>query len=202
MKIQIVGKGSFGTFLNEILGSKSILVNSPTQADCSILAVPASAYKEVADEVLSSNPSILLVNVCSAQYKTTQDLLSFTTNVLSIHPLFGKRTPVDKRNSILTHDCKTKISYNFLQVFSEVSTIHSIDQDGCRFTPLSHDLLMRKTHVNALLAAKQMKIYTDQMEDVPDHLLPNSSRLLKEFVKTLTDMPSGTVESILSNPYF
>ncbi|MEO5858206.1 MAG: hypothetical protein ABIR33_04570, partial [Pyrinomonadaceae bacterium] len=70
------------------------------------------------------------------------------------------------------------------------------------FTPDSHDRLMARTHVAAVLAAKQMKVFIDRAEDIPDELIPNSFRLMRDFVRTLDDMPQGTIESIMANPYF
>lgn len=35
----------------------------------------------------------------------------------------------------------------------------------------------------------------------PDEFIPNSFRLLREFVMTMDDMPVGTMESILANRY-
>ena len=60
---------------------------------------------------------------------------------------------------------------------------------------------MLKTHVAAVLAAKQAKHYIDEAAGIPDEFLPNSFRLLKQFVQTLDDMPAGTIESIMANPY-
>jgi len=61
---------------------------------------------------------------------------------------------------------------------------------------------MAKTHVAAVLAAKQMKVFVERAEDVPDEYVPNSFRLMREFVRTLDDMPPGTIESIMANPYY
>jgi hypothetical protein len=61
---------------------------------------------------------------------------------------------------------------------------------------------MAKTHLAAVMAAKQLQIYVDRAKDIPDFLLPNSFRLMKQFVQTLDDMPPGTIESIMANPYF
>jgi len=76
------------------------------------------------------------------------------------------------------------------------------DPKGEDFTPDSHDRLMARTHVAAVLAAKQMKVFVDRAEDIPDELIPNSFRLMRDFVRTLDDMPQGTIESIMANPYF
>jgi hypothetical protein len=61
---------------------------------------------------------------------------------------------------------------------------------------------MSKTHLAAVMAAKQLQIYVERAKDIPDELIPNSFRLMREFVKTLDDMPQGTIESIMANPYF
>lgn len=69
MKIQIIGNGSFGTFLNEILTPIYEIVDS---ADIVILAVPKSAYEEVCRE----HSGKLLVNVCSVQVETNKIILN------------------------------------------------------------------------------------------------------------------------------
>jgi prephenate dehydrogenase len=201
MQLHIEGNGAFGSFLREILTPHFEMTES---AQSVILAVPISAYVEVGEKFKDRH----LVNVCSVQSPSTATLLKLTDQVTSIHPLFGRRTPSDKRNSILTHSC---IADNdtwssggpeaaFLEGFGKVSSIFS-KWDNRQFTPELHDQLMAKTHRNALLAARQAKVFVELAQDVPDFLIPNSFRLLRDFVKTLDDMPKGTVESILANPY-
>jgi prephenate dehydrogenase len=197
MKLKIVGDGSFGSFLKELLAPH---FEYSDDANSVILAVPISAY----DEVASKHKGKHLINVCSIQTTSTAICLNHSENVTSIHPLFGKRTPADKRNSFLTKipvppddlwemesDCS-----EFLTHFRKVSTINNTK------TPEEHDQLMAKTHVAAVLAAQQMKVYVERAKNIPDEYIPNSFRLLREFVKTLDDMPAGTIESIMANPYF
>ncbi len=204
MKIKIIGDGAFGTFLNELLAP---LFEIDEKADSVILAVPISAY----DSVASANRGKHLINVCSVQRPSTDMILKYTANVTCLHPLFGQRTPADKRNAIVTRtfseetDRRSPLGENeseFLSGFSKVSKIISTDPNGIAFTPDSHDQLMAKTHVAAVLAAKQMKVFVERANDVPDEYIPNSFRLMREFVRTLDDMPQGTIESIMANPYF
>ncbi len=202
MKINIIGDGSFGTFLNELLAP---LFDIDADANSVILAVPISAY----DSVASKNRDKHLINVCSVQKPSTDTILKYTPSVTSIHPLFGRRTPADKRNSIVTRIFSTENNAHrfadnereFLEGFSQISKLAVIDPNGVAFTPDSHDRLMAKTHVAAVLAAKQMKVFVDRASDIPDEYIPNSFRLMREFVKTLDDMPAGTIESIMANPY-
>ena len=201
MQLHIEGNGAFGSFLREILTPHFEMKES---APSVILAVPISAYAEVGEKFKDRH----LINVCSVQLPSTQTLLKLTDQVTSIHPLFGRRTPADKRNAILTHSCIADNDTwssggpeaDFLAGFSKVSAIFSKWGDK-QLTPELHDQLMAKTHRNALLAAKQAKVFVELAKDVPDFLIPNSFRLLRDFVKTLEDMPPGTVESILANPY-
>jgi len=199
--IQIIGDGSFGSFLRELLAPHSSIVEDEIRADSFILAVPFSAYESVAQDITLRMPDRHLVNVCSIQTTTTNTLLKFSRQVTSIHPLFGRRTPSDKRNSILTHSCGSQNDLAFLESFAKVSNILAAF-NGERMTPEIHDKIMAKTHIAAVMAAKQMKVYVDRAEDIPDEFLPNSFRLLKQFVKTLDDMPKGTIESIMANQYF
>lgn len=200
MKLQIIGEGAFGTFLNELLGP---LFELEKTADSVILAVPVSAY----DSLASGHRDRHLINVCSVQKPSTEMILRYTHNVTSIHPLFGQRTPADKRNSILTYETGPESEFaenerEFLSLFEQVSTIKRSDPAGVPFTPDSHDQLMAKTHVAAVVAARQMKVFIDRASDVPDEYIPNSFRLMRDFVNTLEDMPHGTIESIMANPYF
>lgn len=209
MKLTIIGDGSFGTFLKELLKDKFELqpFEGGLTAESVILAVPISAYASLAAQLWDKH----LINVCSVQKPSTEILLGYTDRVTSIHPLFGARTPKDKRNSILTHtymSCDDTwlsediLESDFLNLWMDVSAVVSVDHTGKKFTPDSHDALMAKTHVSALMAAKQLKVFTDRVEDVPDIMIPQSFRIMREFVKTLEDMPPGTVESIMANPYF
>ncbi len=221
MRINIIGDGSFGSFLKKELPNYGfeILPLSfplPIESQAVILAVPFSAYESVVRTVLdnsfynskmhSKHP--LIVNVCSVQRPSTEILLKYTDRVTSIHPLFGIRTPSDKRNSILTYThvpstCSAATDEQlFLHLFGKFSNVKNIVDwndklKGCE----EHDRLMAKVHAPALLAAKQLEHYIKDAEDVPDELLPNSFRLMKNFVQTMLDMPSGTVESIMANPY-
>ena len=200
MKIGIIGKGAFGTFLETILSPHFEIADD---AESIILAVPISAYETVAAE----NRSKHLINVCSVQKPSTEHLLRYTDAVTCLHPLFGSRTPVDGRNTIVTRrlDETSKFAANereFLAGFAKVSSMMYEDHKGEPFTPDSHDRLMARTHVAAVLAAKQMKVFVDRAEDIPDELIPNSFRLMRDFVRTLDDMPQGTIESIMANPYY
>ncbi len=210
MNLTIIGDGAFGTFLKELLKDKFELTpwEGGRTAPSIILAVPISAYNGIAAQCFNDHH---LINVCSVQKPSTDILLQHTDRVTSIHPLFGKRTPVNKRNSILTHSytacndtwlSEDTLETDFLNIWSTVSTVQINDGIGQKFTPDSHDALMAKTHLAALMAAKQLKVYTDRVANVPDELIPQSFRLMREFVKTLEDMPPGTIESIMANPYF
>lgn len=205
MQLQIIGDGSFGSFLKELLAPYFELVDN---ANTVILAVPISAYEEVAKAHAKKH----LINVCSVQKPSTDICLKHSDRVTSIHPLFGRRTPADKRNSVLTYkftaDNDTWFSQEnteteFLAKFEKASNfiIQADPNTGKKFTPESHDIMMAKTHVAAVMAAKQMAVYIERAKDIPDALVPNSFRLMRDFVKTLEDMPPGTVESIMANPY-
>lgn len=195
MKIQIVGDGSFGSFLkNELPKVGFELVDS---ADSIILAIPFSSY----EDFCSNNRDKHFINVCSIQEPSTNICLKYSKRVTSIHPLFGARTPADKRNSILTYRSYIGDEVGFLANFNQFSNIHRDKNDYKIIRPKLHDKLMAKTHVAAILAARQLKHFVDDAKDIPDELIPNSFRLLRNFVSTLNDTTPGTVSSILANPY-
>lgn len=201
MKINVIGKGSFGTFLEKLLAPYFEIAEDAASV---ILAVPISAYETVAAE----NKGKHLINVCSVQRPSTDHILKYTAEVTCLHPLFGERTPADRRNTIVTRTISgedaefVEREREFLDGFKKVSNLVFADHNGEPFTPDSHDQLMAKTHVAAVVAAKQMKVFVDRAVDIPDELIPNSFRLMRDFVRTLDDMPPGTIESIMANPYF
>lgn len=172
-------------------------------ADSVILAVPISAYGDAA----AANRGKHLINVCSVQQPSMEMIVRYAGMATGIHPLFGRKTPANHRNSIITKTNETTHRFatneaEFLDRFSKVSKMIYDDPSGFPFTPDSHDRLMAKTHVAAVLAARQMKVFVDRAGDIPDEFVPNSFRLMREFVNTLDDMPRGTIESILANPYY
>jgi len=203
MKIQIVGDGSFGSFLKRELPNYGF--NVVDDAGSVILAVPISAY----DEVGQKNSGKHLVNVCSVQKPSTDILLKHSVNVTSLHPLFGARTPADKRFSLLTYSVNngddtwfgSDDEEEFIMTFQLFSKILVNDWLGKPWTPKSHDIHMKRTHKVAADAAKIAKVLIANTDDIPDEYIPNSFRLLRGFVKTLDDMPTGTMESIMANPY-
>lgn len=200
MKVSIIGDGSFGTFLRELLPP---IFEIGDDAETVILAVPISAYESCA----AANRDKHLINVCSVQKPSMEAAMKHTPNVTGIHPLFGQRTPANKRNAIVTYELPdgspfAEAEHEFLAGFAEVSTLIRNDHSGAAFTPDSHDKLMAKTHVAAVLAAKQMKVFVERADGIPDEFIPNSFRLMRDFVRTLDDMPQGTIESIMANPYF
>lgn len=186
MKIQIIGDGSFGTFLKTLLKDDFEIVEECQEV---ILAIPISAYEEVAKQ----NAGKTLINVCSVQSEANEIISRHTNSYLGIHPLFGARSPAENRNSIVTKSVGFWPE-RFVHHFEKVSHIHYMSD-------VEHDKLMAKTHGASVELAKQAKEVLDKVGEIPDHLVPNSFKLLREFVKTLDDMPKGTLESILSNPY-
>lgn len=197
MKLHIVGDGSFGTFLKELL--KDHFEFAP-DAQAVILAVPFSAYSEVSKKYAGHYQ----INVCSVQAPTTTICLENTNKVTSIHPLFGARTPIEHRHSILTYSSFNEYDaqqMDFLTEFSLVSRIYTIDNLGEDITPESHDRLMAATHLATLGVLEKIQPIVSAASMIPDHLIPHSFRLVRQLSKTLRDMPVGTLESIKANPY-
>ncbi len=192
MKIAIVGTGSFGCFLNKVLSEGPFTLVSPEESAVIILAVPISAY----DELGAKYKDKLLANVCSVQMPSTEILLKHTKKVTGLHPLFGARTPPSERHTILTHCCGCIEEDVFIAQFRSAT--------GAEYTKMeasAHDIMMNRTHVPALSVALSLVPIIAAAAYIPDHLVPNSFKLLRKFVKTMEDMPAGTVESILANPY-
>lgn len=202
MKINIVGAGSYGQFLHELLAS---YFDFGEDAKSVILAVPISAYDELAKRYREKH----LVNVCSVQRPSTDIILKYTTNVTCIHLLFGRQTPADKRNAIVTrafaavNGGRNLLANNESQLFKGLSNVCKIyfeDHNGKPFSPDSHDQMMARTHVAAIAAARHIGPLVEQANDIPDEYIPNSFRLLRQFATTVAMSP-GTIQSILANPY-
>lgn len=196
--LKIVGSdGAFGSFMAELLEPHFAITSD--SAPTAMLCVPLSAY----DLMGRVHRDCRIINVCSVQEESTRILLKHTSRVTSLHPLFGRRSPADKRNAIPTRigADPDDVWYDdvheqeFLAGFSKVARILPF------MTPAAHDQLMAKTHLAAFIAAQQAKVLVDRAASVPDELLPHSFRKLREFVQTFEDMPPGTVESILANRY-
>lgn len=187
--IQIVGDGVFGKFLRVLLAERFYI--NEDFAEIAVLAVSAKDYAAAAKEHGFKH----LINVCSVQSLTLLDCFRATNNVTGIHPLFGPRTPSDKRFAIMTHHSGTQYEKWFLERFVPLLSGTST------MTPQEHDVLMAKTHGAFVKAAEGLKPYVDAAKYVPDELIPNSFRKLRELVDQLEDMPAGTLDSIRSNPF-
>ena len=168
MKINILGNGSFGSFLKKELPNYGFKIVDDDIYPV-IFAIPFSAYEAEAFKCRDR----YIINVCSVQKPSTDILLKHTDRVTSVHPLFGARTPKDKRNSILTYQytyggsSEWNNEREFLKLFSKFSSIYGFDHNGySSFTPESHDQLMAKTHAAAVLAAKQAKHFVDAAVDI------------------------------------
>ena len=199
MKVSIMGSGVFGTFLEELFKDVFQFATYNETPDLVILAIPADAYIHAARSLcvrVGAGPH--LVNVCSIQSTTTQTLLNHTKakNVTSVHPLFGPRTPVDKRFAILTHSSGSDLEMEFMVGFCSVAKITK------RMNPEEHDRLMARTHAPFVHAVQLIKPIVRAADDIPDDEIPNSFRMMRELVKQVDDMPSGTISSILANPYW
>ncbi|MCK5555710.1 MAG: prephenate dehydrogenase/arogenate dehydrogenase family protein, partial [Alphaproteobacteria bacterium] len=99
MKINIIGNGVFGTFLKKCF---SELIELSEDADIVILAVPISAYKDVAKKHAGKH----LINVCSVQMKTNEICGGYSKYVTGIHPVFGPNSPKSGRTCIVTKTCE------------------------------------------------------------------------------------------------
>ena len=190
MDIHIVGDGVFGTFLRKEL-SPYVAFNE--SADIVILAVPASAYEEIAAQFSGKH----LINVCSVQMDTTVKCCMHSNRVTSIHPMFGPRSPVEGRTAILTWACNE--SQSIIELFSNICKIVK-ELNGESIDPPLHDRIMAVTHLQVVLLSDKITEMVKQVDWIPDELLPTSFKRLKALSEQFLDMPAGTKESILANP--
>lgn len=182
--VNIVGNGVFGTFLAETFRLYNIL--NRAESDNVILAVPASAYEDVAKRHRNKH----LINVCSAQTHTTDILKSYSDRVTAIHPLFGPNSPNFGIYSIVTKN--GPYSEDIINFFKNMSGIHYCDS-------VKHDEIMRKTHLPVLLFGQMAALLVDDAKDIPYYMLTPSFKKLQDLAEQMKDMSEGTVSSIMSN---
>jgi prephenate dehydrogenase len=185
MKINIIGDGKFGTFFKEVLASDFIIT---PDANTIILAVPLSAYEDVASKHIGKH----LVNICSVQEQSNKTLLKHSSNVTGLHPLWGVSTPASRRNAIITHESGSDEEKELLAIFSKISGLSRMDA-------VTHDDYMRRTHLAAVRIAVKIRTIVEEAKDIPNEMIPYSFSLLREFDSIMENMSAGTIESILSN---
>lgn len=192
MKIAVIGDGVFGTFLRkEIVRVAPNILAHEEVADTFILAVPSSAYDEVASNWIGNH----LVNVCSIQAKTNWLCSKWSKDVTGIHPLFGPRSGMEGRSALVTRECAK--SEEIIQLFQDMgaSVLRLTEGDGWK-----HDDIMSKTHIPVVRLQEQIKDIMKTAEGIDEEYMPTSFKRLIEFEKTFGDMPEGTLSSILDNP--
>lgn len=162
MKLAVVGKGVFGTFIEQEL-SQFVTLVEPHEADALVLAVPFNAYEDVASRYSGKH----LVNVCSVQEKTNEICLKNSDKVTGVHPLFGPRSGKDGRVSLVT--LETVASREILDLFSQVSRLVS-KMNGVTLTGAVHDAIMAKTHKKVVEISATILEIVDGAKDIPDEL--------------------------------
>jgi len=201
--MKIVGDGKFGTFLKEFFDETTAsgrkyhpeLFQDIDFESLVILAVPFSAYEEVAKE----NEGKHLVNVCSVQEETNKICLKYSDRVTGIHPMFGPRSPEDSRVCILTHISEDASAADLF--LKSGCGVIAKTPGGDRITGKWHDKLMANTHAKAISIANFIKPLVKESWDIDDVYLPASVQKLKEVLWQLGDMSPGTLESIKANKY-
>ena len=104
MKLTIVGDGSFGRFLKELLAPHFELCDS---AQSIILAVPASSYN-ACGRFYGSNLNNHLINVCSVQKPTTDNLLTYTEeSPINPYDYYGWNKSTTEKLLDMEHDNHT-----------------------------------------------------------------------------------------------
>jgi len=185
MKLKIVGDGVFGTFLKKELAELAEICDD---ADIVIMAVPFSAYEQVALQHAGAH----LINVCSVQKATNDICRKYSSRVTGIHPMFGPRSPKEGRTSIITSDAGQLESLPIVRLFENFGPVFSCKDE-------LHDQMMAKTHKQVVLISEQIQEIVNDAKDVPDFMLPTSFKRMKAMAEQFLDMSPGTKESILSN---
>jgi prephenate dehydrogenase len=190
MKINIVGRGVFGSFLARELAEYADISED---ADTVLIAVPVSAVESVA----ALHAGKHLVNLCSVQAAPNSACLLHSARVTGIHPMFGPQSPRTNRTCIVTQRCDETeaVCALFEKIGAEIVT----HKAGSLITGAVHDDMMRKTHLPVLMFGELAALIVEQAADVPDNCLPTSFKRLKALAEQMKDMSPGTVESIRSN---
>jgi prephenate dehydrogenase len=204
MKIYIEGIfGNFGFFLKDefmdaghiIIGESEIQITE--YYDAVILAVPLSAYEECAKKHAGKT----LINVCSVQEESTEICNRYSKNVISIHPMFGRRSPDEGKTCVLTYASNMKMLKLAYDLFTDICENVVSISDGVEITPKMHDEMMALTHVKVIeLSDKILEIVMDA-KHIPNELLPTSFKRLRDMAVQFLDMPEGTKSSIMANKY-
>ena len=192
MKLHIVGNGYYGKFLREIL---SPYANFAENAETIILAVPFSAYKEVAEKFRGKH----LVNICSVQEKTNAICQKYSKNVTGFHPLFGPKSSEKNRRGILTLECPK--SREILDLFQKIGTKIIRKINGKKIDGKLHDQMMAQSHATVIALNRFISEKVRLADWIPEEILPPSFIALREFSRQYMDMSAGTVSSIMANPY-
>ena len=190
MKVAIIGRGVFGSFLAKELAQHAEITDD---ADIVLIAVPISAYGDVGSKHVGKH----LVNLCSVQRQANETCLKFSDRLTGIHPMFGPQSPVTNRTCIVTHHCE--YSVEVFELFEKIGCEIVTKLDGSPITGKQHDEMMRKTHLPVLMFGELAALIVEQAKDVPDNCLPTSFKRLKALAEQMKDMSPGTVESIRSN---
>lgn len=194
LEISIIGQGLFGNFLRKEFEAQGVSVVE--DAGLIILAVPISAYEEVAQQYEGKH----LVNVCSVQELSNNICVQYSGKVTGIHPMFGPRSPKENRTSVVTHTCGE--SEEVLNLFRSISSeiVTHLD-DGRVIDGTLHDQMMALTHGATVQMAGKLKPIVEAADWIPQNCLPASFKRMKDVIDQLGDMSLGTLESIKSNPY-
>jgi len=199
-KINVVGDGAFGSFLMGLF-SQVKGIELADDAEIVVLAVPFSAY----DDVAAKYAGKYLVNVCSIQDDSTKICLRHSRRVLSIHPMFGARTPPHmQKTCIVTYNSGNSAFHanEIIRAFRDSGAeIVTRTPDGDEITPKWHDMIMANSHLRALEIAEMAAPMLEGIMDIPDKFFPATVVNLRNLVKQLQDMPPGTRDSIKANPY-
>jgi len=190
IEVNIVGKGVFGNFVEQCFQGNATFSE---KADTVILAVPISAYDDVAKKYAGKH----LVNVCSVQHKTNDICLKHSAQVTGIHPMFGAKSPKEGRTCIVTHTCDK--SREIIELFESIGAEIVTQAGDTKIDGKVHDDMMRRTHLPVLAFGELAALIVEQANGIPDNCLPTSFKRLKALAEQMKDMSPGTVESIRSN---
>jgi len=192
MKLHIVGNGYYGKFLSKILAPYADFTEN---AETVILAVPFSAYQEVAEKFRGKH----LINICSIQEASNEICQKYSANVTGFHPLFGPKSSDKNRRGVLTLECPK--SREILDLFKKVGTKIITEINNKKADGKIHDKMMAQSHALVINLNKIIEQQVRAADWIPEEILPPSFIALREFSRQYMDMSEGTVSSILANPY-